>query len=293
MKKDNELKQHPVTRLFPAPQQNIALENLYLQHAIKHSTNKQHPCVYTNFISSLDGRIAVEHPTRNAHAVPDTITNERDWRLFQELAAQSDALITSARYVRELSRGHAQDALPLSNKPAFADLHQWRKQQGLTPQPAVVILSSSLDLPLACLIEMNDRQVYVATGQQADKTAVKRVEKTGAQVIFAGEDKQVDGKQLIDNLASKGFQNIYSIAGPGVLQTLLHAQVLNRLYLTQVHRLIGGASFDTLLEGTLVRPPADLALQALYYDQSDEQGYGQFFSIYDVAGLEDVQAEAE
>lgn len=293
MKKDNELKQHPVTRLFPAPQQNIALENMYLQHAIKHTANNQRPCVYTNFISSLDGRIAVEHPSRNGHAVPDTITNARDWRLFQELAAQADALITSARYVRELSRGHAQDALPLSNKPAFADLHNWREQQGLTPQPAVVILSSSLDLPLACLAEMNDRQVYVATGQQADKTAVKRVEKTGAQVIFAGEDKQVDGKQLIEKMAAKGLQNIYSIAGPGVLQTLLHAQVLNRLYLTQVHRLIGGASFDTLIEGDLVKPPTDLNLLALYYDHCDESGYGQFFSIYDVASLEDAQNETE
>ena len=91
----------------------------------------------------------------------------------------------------------------------------------------MIILSASLNLPLQCLADLNDRQVYVATGYQADTSAIKSIEQTGAKILYAGEAKQVEGQLLIDALAEEGFRNIYSIAGPGVLQTLLHARVLN------------------------------------------------------------------
>jgi len=115
---------HPtLTRIFPAPEADVALEGLYLQHALHlPSASQQGPLVYSNFITSLDGRIAVEHPVTGQFGVPDTIANRRDWRLYQELAAQADILVTSARYLRDLSQGWAQDTLPLSSDPAYADL---------------------------------------------------------------------------------------------------------------------------------------------------------------------------
>lgn len=272
-----------VTRLYPAPQQTLALENLYLQHALHQAERGERPCVYTNFICSMDGRIAIEHPATGGHTVPESITNPRDWRLYQELAAQADVLLTSARYLRELSEGTAQDSLPLSQDPAFADLHDWRREQGLAPQPAVVILSASLDLPLTTLCEAMDRPVYVATGDDADPQALQAIRDTGARILSTGPGKGVDGGLLIDELAQEGFRSIYSIAGPGILKTLLSAGRLDRLYLTQVHRLIGGRSYDTLLESELVEPPADFMLQALYYDEPYKDEVGQFFSVYENA----------
>ncbi len=270
-----------ITRLYPPPHTELPLEGLYLQRALLQATGRQHPCVYTNFITSLDGRIAVEHPEQAGHNVPGSITNARDWRLYQELAALADVLVVSARYLRELSRGKAQDYLPLSDAAAYRDLHEWRVKQGLVPQPAVVILSASLDLPLQTLAGINDREVFVATGEQADKTALARITATGARVIQAGEGQRVEGGALVEALSAQGFDNIYSIAGPGVLETLLDANVLNRLYLTQAHRLIGGEAFDTLLEGRLDRGPANFRLAALYYDSSAENPFGQFFSVYE------------
>lgn len=268
-----------VIRLFPLPQQDCALEGIYLRHArpLLSST----PCVYTNFITSLDGRIAVEHPDKAHHNVPGSITNARDWRLYQELAAFADVLVVSARYLRELSQGRAQDSLPLSEAEDYQDLRDWRQAQGLVPQPAVVVMSASLDLPLETLAGLVNRSVYVATGQQANPEKLQRIEAAGAKVILAGQDRRVEGRALIDALAGLGFHNIYSIAGPGVLETLLDANVLNRLYLTQVHRLIGGEAFDTLLEGRLDRGPANFRLAALYYDSSAENPFGQFFSVYE------------
>jgi riboflavin biosynthesis pyrimidine reductase len=274
-------------QLYPMPQRELGLEGLYL-HSVD-ACNREYPLVYTNFITSLDGRIAIEHPVTGERGVPEFITNPRDWRLYQELAARADVLLVSARYLRELARGEAQDNLPLSNDPAFADLTQWRMQQGLSSQPDVVILSASLDLPLKALSALQDRQVFVATGEQADAKAVRSIECTGAKVLYAGDNRKVDGKRLIEQLVAQGFSSIYSIAGPGVLETLLRARVLDRIYLTQVHRLIGGASYDTVFEGRLLSPPADFKLQTLYYDDRSGKDCGQFFAIYEMTAEKSVQ----
>ncbi|MEX2353430.1 MAG: dihydrofolate reductase family protein, partial [Gammaproteobacteria bacterium] len=254
----------PITKLYPRHEE-LPLEGIFLQHALHQRHQHQQPFVYTNYIASLDGRIAVADPLMSEHKVPDTITNRRDWRLYQELAAQADVLITSARYIRQLVKGSAQDVLPLGNDKAYADLHAWRRAQHLPSQPAVVILSSGNDLPLAQVYERLDRTVYVAAGEEAAKTLRGPVEKLGGKLLSAGSGKWVNGKHLIDALAGEGFRSIYSIAGPQVFKTLLDSHVLNRLYLTQVHRLIGGASYDTLLETDLGNT-ADLKLAELYYD---------------------------
>jgi len=73
-----------------------------------------------------------------------------------------------------------------------------------------------------------------------------------------------------------------------VLETLLNAGVLNRLYLTQVHRFIGGEIFDTLLEGGLVQGTIDFRLQALYYDQGEHDAFNQFFSVYNTSNHEHI-----
>jgi riboflavin biosynthesis pyrimidine reductase len=269
-----------VTRLYPPPVEQVPLEGLYLQDNPLIAETAALPCVYTNFITSLDGRIAIEHPDTGKTKVPSSITNPHDWRLYQELAAKSDVLITTARYLRELAAGSAQDGLPISNDPTFQDLFVWRKTRGMAAQPAVVILSASLDLPLVTLCESLKRPVYIATGKNADERSVEKIEHTGARILYTGSGKKADGKKLIAALSEEGYRNIYSVAGPGALETLLEARVLDRLYLTQTHRLIGGAAYDTLIEDELLKPPVDFDLQALYYDTSDNSGFGQFFAVY-------------
>lgn len=273
------MQKNRVIQLYPVYRPDRDLEGLYLgrQDDIKPGENAY---VYTNFITSLDGRIAIEQPVTGKRGVPRTITNSRDWRLYQELAACADVLLVSARYIRELSKGTAQDSLPLSSDPAFTDLVEWRKQNRSTDQPAVVILSASLDLPIEQVCHSMQRSVYVATGEHADEEAVNRIERAGGKILFAGVERKVDGQTLVQRLTELGFRSIYSIAGPGVLETLLTAGVLDRIYLTQVHRMLGGASYDTLLEGNLLSPPADFSLDALYYDANDDDDCSQMFGIY-------------
>lgn len=273
-----------VIQLYPATQHELKLQGLYLQSFYDEARKDGAPLVYTNYISSLDGRIATDHPVSGERSVPEHITNPRDWRLYQELAACADVLLVSARYLRELAQGKAQASMPVSDDPAFADLLAWRQQQGLMPQPAVVVLSSSLDLPLGQLRALQHRRVYVATGAK-DTTrpdTVRAIEACGARMLYSGDASKVEGRRLVELLVEEGFRNIYSIAGPGVLETLIRARVLDRIYLTQVHRLIGGKSFDTLFEGYSLMPPADFSLHTLYYDKHGGDSCGQLFGIYEL-----------
>jgi len=252
-------------------------EGRYLAHNLHRIGSTENPLVYSNYVASLDGRIALEYPHSGHTGVPKAITNDIDWRLYQELAAQADVLLTSGRYLRELAEGKAQDGLPVGED--FPDLITWRREQGLAEQPAVVILTRSLDLPLE-LLEGMERTVYIATGANADKRKLATVAETGIPVLLPGNDKEVDGCRLIRELGEKGYRSIYSIAGPGLLDTFLRAGKVDRLYLTQVHVLLGGKNYDTLLENRVLEPAAAFELDELYFNKGDTDRHGQLFSVY-------------
>jgi hypothetical protein len=75
---------------------------------------------------------------------------------------------------------------------------------------------------------------------------------------------------------------IYSAAGPKVLHMLLHAAVLNRLYLTLTARLLAGDPFSSIIEGPILPGPADLQLRHIYLDPLAPGPGGQLFTAYDV-----------
>jgi len=268
-------------KLFPAPVEAVSLEGLYLAHDLRALGHASRPFVYTNFIASLDGRIAVKSSHTGSLAVPKEIANPRDWRLFQELAAQADALITTGRYARELAAGHAQDVLPLSPKPEYRDLLAWRMERGLAPQPAVVIVSASLDFPLPRTLLEADRKVLVATTARADPTRLKAIAKRGIDIVIAGEAERIQGIRLMDSLHQQGFAIVYSTAGPQILAMLLAERRLNRLYLTQVNRILGGQEYETLVAGPRLIRPNDWKLSSLYYSEHSPGNAGQLFGVYD------------
>jgi riboflavin biosynthesis pyrimidine reductase len=270
-----------VLRLFPAPLEGVTLEGLYLAHDLRALGHAARPFVYTNFIASLDGRIALKSAPESSVVIPPAIANARDWRLFQELAAQADVLITTGRYVRELEAGRAQDVLPLSPDPQYEDLLAWRVERELAPQPAVVIVSASLDFPVTDKILEVPREILVATGRNADPARAQALTAHGIEILIAGESDRVQGRRLIQALKQRGFSVIYSMAGPQILATLIADRLLDRLYLTQVHRILGAEDYNTIFTGPALLPPLDVRLHALYYDQQLPDDTGQLFGVYD------------
>jgi riboflavin biosynthesis pyrimidine reductase len=271
-----------VLRILPGPAENVPLPGLYLGERFGPTGARSQTCTYGNFIASLDGRISLPDPRTLKRTVPRDIANPRDWRLFQELAACADAVVTSGRYVRDLPSAVTGRSFPVSDKPAYADLLEWRRMRGLTPQPAVVIVTATVDLPPLGQLVDSGRAVYVATGSRVAPRAISRVESQGARVLRVGEGTRAEGGRLVEALAQEARWKIAMIGGGEVLHSLLADDVLDRLYLTLACRLLGGLSFDTLLTGAVLEPATRFKLAALHYDAaSGAADVEQLFAILD------------
>lgn len=272
-----------LVRLFPDREQDVPLQGLYLGERFGPPTKRTKSFVYSNFITSLDGRISLLDPRTLKRTVPPSIANARDWRLFQELTAGADALIVSGRYVRDLPRRVSEQSFPVSGKPEFADLLDYRRSRGLAPQPAAVIVTASLDLPPLGELVASGRSVYVATGATADPRKVARVTREGARVLTVGDGARAEGRRLIEALAREALWNVAMISGGEILSALIADDVLDRLYLTFALRMLGGASFDTLLTGPALERPASFKLTALHYDAGgpERSDVEQLFAVFD------------
>lgn len=270
-----------LVRLYPGPGgTERPLVGTYLAHDLRsRATTDSRPYIYSNFVCSLDGRIAVPHPTREGLVVPGAVANERDWRLFQELAAQADLIITSGRYLRDRADGRAQEILQVDD-PAFEDLRAWRRERGLAPHPDLAVISRSLAFPIPDVLTAEGRRVVVFTTARSDPSRVQEIEARAGQVLVAGQDS-VDGRRMVQEMHALGYRLVYSASGPKVLHLLLAGDVLDRLYLTHVPRLLGGQPFSTIVEGALLPRPIDMPLRSLYLDRDGVERLGQLFACYD------------
>ncbi len=269
-------------RLFPQPAHECPLVGAYLAHDLRHRSRRQEQAfVYANFVTSLDGRIAIPSADGSRLTVPSAIANDRDWRLFQELAAQADLMISSGRYLREWAQGRAQEILQ-ADDPRFADLRAWRRQQGLSPQPDIAIVSSSLQFPIPEVLSTGGRRVVVFTDADPDPARVREIEAQASQVVVVGE-AGVDGAAMLAHMTRLGYRCIYSAAGPKILRMLLAGGALDRLYLTHAHRALGGDPFSALVDGPLLEPAVGFRLSTLYLDPVALDGLGQLLVSYDVA----------
>ena len=273
-----------VIRLYPQPAELKPLAGLYLEQDVRaQSEGRTHPLLYANFVHSLDGRIAVPDKVHGGISVPKAVANDRDWRLFQELAVQADVIITTGRYLRDYAAGKAQEILRIHDDPAFADLVQWRDQHNLPPLPDLAVVSSSLDFPIPQTLSEQKRRVIVVTDSNADTEKVERIRHQLGEVVVVDspqDGKGVDGHSLVEVLAAKGYHAVYSAAGPRILHMLLVADVLDRLYLTTVPRLLGGDPFAAITDGPLLDTPVDMRLQTLYFDTAGADELGQLFACY-------------
>ncbi|MGH8726827.1 MAG: RibD family protein, partial [Burkholderiales bacterium] len=193
-----------VLELYPQCGREQPVNGLYLAHRIYSLGTEKQAFIYANFLQSLDGRIAVND------GLPEGLGSSADFRLFLELQAQADCLITHGGYLRAIRDGRLDDILRIKE----TDLVEWRRQQGLAPQPAVVVASASLDFELPPSLTRDERQVLIATGEDGDAKRVREWQDRGYEVISAGREKYVEGAPLVAALSKLGFRTCYLLAGP-------------------------------------------------------------------------------
>ena len=269
-----------VLQLYPQMQQ-ASLWGLYLAHRLHETGLTGRPFVYGDFVTSLDGRIALSDAASGESHLPEALTSDGDLRLLLELIAQADCLITHGGYLRAIGQGRLDDILQVGTVPGHQDLASWRVAQGLGPQPAICIASASLDFPFPESARRHGQQVFIATGRQSDAARRRQLESDGCEVVIAGEGSYVEGGPLVGALAQKGFRSAFLLAGPRMVETMLRDGVLSRLYVTLTHRLLGGESFRSMIEGAPLQAAGRLKLATLYLDSESSNGTGQFFAQFE------------
>lgn len=269
-----------VLQLYPLPSGERQLRGLYLDHRLHELGAVAAPFVYANFVSSLDGRIALTENRRDGESyVPETLTTAADWALFQELQAQADCLITHSGYLHALAAGKLDDILQVGTDKNAAHLLEWRKANGLHKQPAIVVLSTSLTFPPPASVKRHEQRFYIATGERAERIKVRAWQSKGYEVLFAGKGQHAQAQVLIPQLAEQGFRSVYLQAGPLFLDSVLRDGCLDRFYLTLNHSLLGGERFHTLLSGKPLGEAGRLNLRSLYYDHAG--AHGQWFACFE------------
>lgn len=271
-----------IRELYPNAGVERPLKGAYLAHNLHELGTPECPFVYANFVSSIDGRIAVVETGTGESYVLEDLASGNDWRLFQELQAQASCLVTHGGYLRAIAAGKFQDVLQVGVTEQAADIGEWRRAYGLVSQPAVAIASSSLDFALPPSLAAHGQAVYIVTGHGASQERVRAWERQGYPVLFAGSGATVEGGLLVKALGPLGYARIYLLAGPKMLDSVLRDGVLSRLYLTITHQVVGGEEFHTLISGPVLGDSGKLRLRTLYYDQDAPRGTGQWFASFDV-----------
>ena len=266
-------------RLFPTPSETVPLRGLYLKENLHLRGEPGRPFVYANFLSSLDGRIALEDETGIPY-LPKSLTTEDDFRLFLELHAQADCLVTHGGYLRALQEGRLGNILQVGVHELGLDLPAWRQAHGLDPQPAIVVASASLDFPIPESVKASGQRLMIATGQEADVDRVNDWEKMGYEVIRAGAGQEVNGGVLSRCLSERGFNTLYLIAGPLMLETMVREGQLAVLFQTISHQLLGGEAFRSMVPGPTLGNLGRVRMSSLYYDVDAGSGVGQWFAQF-------------
>jgi riboflavin biosynthesis pyrimidine reductase len=263
--------------LYPSSGQSVPLRGLYLRQEKPAQGNYAQPHVYANFLISLDGRIALREVGDEHYQLPDQLKSDEDFMLFLELYARADCIITHGGYMRALNADRLGNVLQLPESSSTQYMHDWRHQQGLKKNPDVVIISGSLNFPWHSSLDTSGQKVHIATGGKASEESKQYWLDAGHQVNQLGEQQHVDAHCLMKFLAQQGYQSVYLVAGPDLLQDLVENDYVQSFYMTMSHQLLSGHDYKSLLSGDRLNESGRMKLKSMYMDAKNSNALGQWY----------------
>jgi riboflavin biosynthesis pyrimidine reductase len=140
------------------------------------------------------------------------------------------------------------------NRQGFEELGQWRLSAGYKGRsPDLVIVTRGLDFEFPEGVMRSGRRIMVfTTYAQAGSDQAKALTASGVVVVGSGETG-VEGNRMIDYLSDGlGYRVIMMATGPSVLEILLKAKRLDRIYITEAQLEISfddASTVQTILPG--------------------------------------------
>lgn len=162
-----------------------------------------------------------------------------DKRLMNTLRSQADAVIIGSGTVRA-------DGYPLIVRDPRAVAKRVRR--GASIQPINVVMSNSLDIPLAKpLFHHPDTEKLVFTARGASRENIRRVERLAAVVVLPS--KAVSPRRVVDYLARRGASRILVEGGGSINYSFIKEKLVDEIFITVTPFIIGGAKAPTVVDG--------------------------------------------
>jgi riboflavin biosynthesis pyrimidine reductase len=192
------------------------------------------PRLYANFVSSLDGVVAIPGETESSHLI--AAGSETDRFVMGLLRACADAVLIGAGTLRDSPRTRwtAEHAYP----PA-ADLYaELRRRRGRPPQPTLAVLSGggSIDPQHPGLAG----HALILTSEQGAARLGRRLPRS-ATIVPIGGTSPLEPAAAVAALRAGGHELILCEGGPTVFGALVAAGLVDELFLTISPLLAGRA----------------------------------------------------
>ena len=266
-----------VVQLYPQSTDSVQLQGLYLAHNLLTPKNNELPVIYANFLTSMDGRIAIKHDEDEYYQLPAQLKSNEDFMLLLELYAHADCIITHGGYMRALNAGRLGNVLQIPNTPETEYLHEWRKRKKMKPNPDVVIVSGSLNFPWHDSLDNSGQSVYIASGGLAAEQKHQEWFQREHKVHRFGDTMHVDVDDLMNFLQANNYRSVYLMAGPDLLQDMIEKNYVQHFFVTMSHQLLGGKSYKSLLNGDMLSNSRHLKLEQMYLDIESSNSLSQCY----------------
>ncbi len=212
----------------------------------------ERPTLVANFVSTLDGVVALGAGEPNAGGGEISGFSEADRFMMSLLRALADVVVVGAGTVR-IGKRHVWTASHV--QPAFAAAFAaWRAELQLPPQPTTIVVTASgnLDATHAGLNTPSVPVIVATTRAGADRLA--RVPLAPHVRVEALSDQgRVPAGALLELIRRTGSRLALCEGGPHLFGDLVRARLIDELFLTVAPQLVGredGTKRLALVEGT-------------------------------------------
>jgi riboflavin biosynthesis pyrimidine reductase len=193
------------------------------------------PRVFANFVTSIDGVVALPGDTESGQIISGRNTADRF--LMGLLRACADAVLIGAGTFRQ-SRGHLW--YPERIYPAAASLFaEARRELGLSPAPRLVLLSASGELDVN---EPALRDALIVTTERAAARLRGRTPESTRLVV--GDGEQIALPRVLELLREQGLQQVLTEGGPSLFSELVANGLIDELFVTTAPALFGRFAHD-------------------------------------------------
>jgi riboflavin biosynthesis pyrimidine reductase len=216
-------------------------------------------CLVANFVSTLDGVVAIPSLRRSNRLISDHSTG--DQFVMGLLRACADAVLVGSGTLigSPKARWRPEDPHP----PTAPALQALRRELGRSERPAVAIVTASGSIDPAHPA-VRDGALILTTERGAARLA-DRLAGASEVVVLPGAET-VDLRAAVEFLRSLGHDRILTEGGPTLFGSLVELGLVDELFLTLSPLLAGRAVTEGelgLVEGTALLPTLRVASQIL------------------------------